>query len=77
MRRTQIYLDEEIHAYLESEKRRTGQSFSEIIRNDIKSGIQSRAGAILRRMEKASGCWKTIDITPEEQVRQLRQDRKT
>ncbi|MEI6055667.1 MAG: ribbon-helix-helix protein, CopG family [Lentisphaerota bacterium] len=75
MHRTQIYLDDEIYHFLEKEKKRTHQSYSEIIRLNIKQNIKNKYSVILNRMEKASGSWKNQDESPEEYVEKMRTDR--
>lgn len=46
MHRTQIYFDDTIYHYLEEEKKRSKLSFSEIIRNNIKSNISKKPSKI-------------------------------
>jgi predicted CopG family antitoxin len=76
MHRTQIYFDDEIYNYLETEKKNTHQSYSEIIRNNIKMNIKKKTTEMITRMENAVGSWKNLDETPEKFVRNIRKDRK-
>lgn len=75
MHRTQIYLDDEIYHFLEKEKKKTHQSYSEIIRRNIKKNIKNKYSVILNRMEKASGSWIDQDESPENYIANLRKDR--
>jgi predicted CopG family antitoxin len=75
LRRTQIYLDDEIYEFLENEKKKTHLSYSEIIRYNIKQNIQNNSSNIIDKMEKAAGSWKNKELSPEEFVRIAREDR--
>lgn len=75
MRRTQIYLDDEIVKYLEYEKKKTRLSYSEIIRNHIKKSFKKKTTLMLTNMEQAAGAWKDLKTKPEEIISKLRKDR--
>lgn len=75
MKRTQIYLDDEIYRYLTQEKKRTQLSFSEIIRNTCKQNMRKDTSDIVSKMERAAGSWKDSDLSPETYVRTIRKDR--
>ena len=77
MHRTQIYLDDEIYEFLESEKKKTRLSYSEIIRLNLKKNIQDQSRAMIARMEKAAGAWnESSNETPAEYMARIRSDRK-
>jgi negative regulator of replication initiation len=75
MHRTQIYFDDEIFSYLEKEKKSTHQSYSEIIRNNIKLNIRKKTKEMILKMENAVGSWKNKAETPEHYIRNIRKDR--
>lgn len=75
MHRTQIYLDDEIVAYLDKEKQKTHLSYSEIIRKNLKENITWKNDSVLRKMEQAAGSWKGKSIDPVAYVNDIRKDR--
>lgn len=76
MHRTQIYFDDEIFKYLKTEKKTTNQSYSEIIRTNIKQNIKTKAFEMISKMENAIGSWKNTKETPDSYIRSIRKDRK-
>jgi len=75
MRRTQIYLDEEIYAYLKRESSLRKKTISELIREALKEKITNRRKRILKALNEAKGLWKDREINPSEFVRNIREDR--
>lgn len=75
MRRTQIYLDDDLYALLEGEKKRTKRSISEIIRSTLKQQLKKDRHSMIKTMEKAAGAWPETGTSPEEYVRTIRKDR--
>jgi len=75
MHRTQIYLDDDLYALLEGEKKRTKQSISEIIRSTLKQQLKKDRQSMIKTMEKAAGAWQETGKSPEEYVRTIRKDR--
>jgi len=75
MRRTQIYLDEEIYAYLKRESRLRRKTISELIREALKEKITNRRKRILKALNEVKGLWKDREINPSEFMRNIREDR--
>lgn len=75
MRRTQIYLDEEIYAYLKRESKLRKKTISELIREAIKEKIQNRKNKMLSALKEVAGIWKDRGINPEEFIKTVREDR--
>lgn len=79
LKRTQIYLDEKLHALLKEESRKSGKTISEIIRNKLWKSFEessNRKKQLLKAVDEAFGIWGDYDIEPESYVRALREDRK-
>ena len=76
MHRTQIYFDDEIYRYLKNQKKNTRQSYSEIIRKNIKLNIRKRTSEMIIKMENAAGAWKDKVTDPEKYIRNIRKNRK-
>ncbi|HNZ27815.1 MAG TPA: CopG family transcriptional regulator [Spirochaetota bacterium] len=75
MKRTQIYLDEEMFDYLETESKLHSKSISELIRESIKEKIQGRNRNLLKNMKKVFGIWKNHKFDVDEYISDLRKDR--
>jgi 3-methyladenine DNA glycosylase Tag len=75
MHRTQIYFDDEIFNYLEKEKKKTHQTYSQIIRNNIKQNIRKQNSEMIAKMKDAVGSWKDFSRTPGQYLRNIRKDR--
>ncbi len=75
MRRTQIYLDEEIYAYLKRESILRKKTISELIREALKEKITNRRKRILKALNEVKGLWKDREINPSEFMRTIREDR--
>ena len=79
LKRTQIYLDEKLHALLKEESRKSGKTISEIIRNKLRKSFEessNRKKQLLKAVDEAFGIWGEYGIEPESYVRALREDRK-
>jgi len=55
MRRTQIYLDEEIYAYLKRESILRKKTVSELIREALKEKMTNRQKRILKALNEVKG----------------------
>ncbi len=75
MKRTQIYLDDEIFKYLNNKSRNEKKSISEIIRDSIRGTMRSRENDLILKMNNIFNKWKDIKINPEKYVLELRKDR--
>jgi len=72
MKRTQIYLDEEVYKFLKAESKRTGKSVSEIIREKLRTEINQSKENLVKAIDETAGIWqyKTEDV--EETIRNIR-----
>ena len=75
MRRTQIYLDEEIYSYLKRESSLKKKTISELIREALKEKMTNRRNRILKALDEVKGLWKDKEINPSTFVRNIREDR--
>lgn len=75
MKRTQIYLDEEIYSYLKRESRIRKKTISELIREALKEKMARRKVKLLKALEEVKGIWSDRDIDPTSFVENLREDR--
>ncbi len=72
MKRTQIYLDEEIYKYLVEESKKTGKSISELIREKLRKEINKNTQKLIENIRKTSGIWKDREFDTESYIRNLR-----
>ncbi len=75
MKRTQIYLDEELFDMLEIESREGHKSISELIRDSIYEKYGYRSIVIKKRLESVFGLWKNRKFDTDKYIRELRKDR--
>ena len=75
MKRTQIYLDEEIFEFLASESKNKHKTMSEIIRESIKDKIHNKNKNLLKYLNKVAGIWKNNDFNVENYIKNIRKDR--
>ncbi|WP_297454341.1 ribbon-helix-helix protein, CopG family [Persephonella sp.] len=76
MKRTQIYLDEEIYKYLKAESKRTGKSLSEIIREKLRTDLKKSKENLLKAIEETAGIWQYKTDNVEEALRNLRKGKR-
>jgi len=76
MKRTQIYLDEDIFAVLERESKVTKKSISELIRESIHEKYSYNSGKIIKHLKAVFGIWSDKDIDVDTYIRNIRKDRK-
>ncbi|WP_456383734.1 ribbon-helix-helix protein, CopG family [Persephonella sp.] len=72
MKRTQIYLDEEIYRYLKSESKKTGKSISEIIREKLRAEINRSRENLLKAIDETAGIWQDRTEDVDEFIRNIR-----
>lgn len=72
MKRTQIYLDEEIYKYLKQESLRTGKTISELIREKLRKEINQNKEALLESIKEVSGIWSYQTEDAESFIRDIR-----
>ena len=58
MRRTQIYLDDEIYEILKKESLILGKSTSQIIRENLKKNLVNKSNKISNAIDDSNGTWK-------------------
>jgi hypothetical protein len=75
MKRTQIFLDDEIFKYLDNERKNEQKSISKIIRESIRDKMHSRTVDLISKMNNIFNKWKYRKIDPEKYIRGLRKDR--
>lgn len=75
MKRTQIYLDEEIYSFLRKESSITGKTISEIIRDTLKERLNRDLGKLIKSAEEVSGIWSDREFDTNQYIRNLRKDR--
>lgn len=75
MKRTQIYLPEEMMRQLKKESKKSGKSISAIIRERIRAGGKKVANNIVAASDEACGAWKNRSSDVYRDIRKLRRDR--
>jgi predicted CopG family antitoxin len=76
MKRTQIYLDEEIFSILERESKMKKKSISELIRESIHEKYSYNSGKIIKHLNMVFGIWSDKDDDVDTYIRNIRKDRK-
>ena len=73
MRRTQIYLDDEIYEILKKESLILGKSASQIIRENLKKNLVNKSNKISDAIDNSKGAWKDKpDFKINDFIRKLR-----
>ncbi|GAB6072403.1 hypothetical protein JCM14244_07800 [Venenivibrio stagnispumantis] len=72
MKRTQIYLDEEIYKYLKEESLKTGKTISELIREKLRKEIDQNKETLLKAIKEVAGIWSYQTDDVENFLRNLR-----
>ncbi|GAH47132.1 unnamed protein product [marine sediment metagenome] len=75
MKRTQIYIDEEIFGLLKKESKIENKTISELIRESIRDKYKNRKNDIIIKMNSVFGLWKDKKINVDEYIRNLRKNR--
>lgn len=75
MKRTQIYIDDDIFSFLKKESRTIHRSISEIIRESIKEKYQYKSNMLLKRLNTIYGIWKNKNFDTDQYIRNMRKDR--
>ncbi len=76
MKRTQIYLDEEIFSILKRESETRHKTISEIVRNSIDDRYRADTYSLKKKLSTIFGIWRNRKLTPDAYIRNLRKDRK-
>lgn len=75
MKRTQIYIDEDVFSFLEKESKTARRSISEIIRESIKEKYRYKSNGLMKRLHSVFGMWSTRDIDVNKYIKSIRRDR--
>jgi predicted CopG family antitoxin len=75
MKRTQIYIDDDIFLFLKKESKTGHRSISEIIRESIRDKYRYKSDVLLKRIDTVYGIWKNRKIDTDKYVRTIRKDR--
>jgi predicted CopG family antitoxin len=75
MKRTQIYIDDDIFSFLEKESKTIHKSISEIIRQSIKDKYQYQSKVLLKRLNSIYGIWKNKNFDTDQYINNIRKDR--
>lgn len=76
MKRTQIYIDENIYNILERESHLKNKSVSELIRKSLFEKMDNKVEDIIKKTDNVFGIWKDKKVDAEEYIRTVRKDRK-
>jgi len=76
MKRTQIYLDEEIYNCLKEESKKTGKTISELIREKLKKEIHHNTDKLLKAIDEVAGIWSYQKDDVNEFIRELRRSKR-
>ena len=76
MKRTQIYLDEEIYKYLKEESEKTGKTISELIREKLKKEIHCNTKNLLKSIKEVAGLWSYQTNNVDDFIRELRKGKR-
>ena len=76
MKRTNIYIDDDMIAELKRESKQNNTSISEIIRDSLKNRNKNRKNNILSKLNNVFGLWKNRNINVNDYINNIRKDRK-
>jgi len=76
MKRTNIYIDDDMIAELKRESKQNNTSISEIIRDSLKNRNKNRKSNILSKLNNVFGLWKNRNINVNDYINNIRKDRK-
>lgn len=75
MKRTQIYIEEEIFSVLEKESAMSHRTISEIIRDSIRETYHHDSLSVVKKLNNVFGIWKSRKFDTDRYIRDLRRDR--
>ena len=75
MKRTQIYIDEEVYDFLEKEGALENKSVSELIRESLSKMMKQKTNDIIKQSNKIFGLWKDKELDVISYVDEIRKDR--
>jgi hypothetical protein len=76
MKRTQIYLNDDIYSYVKTESQKMNKSMSELIRDIIISNIKNVNDNLKESSANVFGLWKNRDFNTNDYVRELRKSKR-
>jgi predicted CopG family antitoxin len=75
MKRTQIYIDEEVYDFLEKEGTLENKSVSELIRESLSEMMKQKTNDIIKQSDKIFGLWKDKELDVIGYIDDIRKDR--
>ncbi len=75
MKRTQIFIDDDIFSFLKKESKTAHRSVCEIIRESIKEKYQHQTNLLLKRLDTIYGIWGKRNINAVNYIKNIRKDR--
>ena len=75
MKRTQIYIEDDIFSILENESKTARRSISDLIRESIREKYLTDNKITLKRINSVYGIWKNRKIDVDSYIRDMRKDR--
>lgn len=75
MKRTQIYIDEDVYEFLEKEGILENKSVSELIRESLSEMMKQKTNDIIKQADKVFGLWNDRDIDATKYIDDMRKDR--
>jgi len=76
MKRTQIYIDDEMFSFLEKESKLKNKSISELIRESIRGNYIYNSNVMVKRLNDVFGQWSDRLVDVNTYIRDMRKDRK-
>ena len=76
MKRTQIYIEDEIFSLLEKESSSEHKSISELIRDSIREKYKFKSRSLSKKLNTVFGIWSDRKFDTDEYIRNIRKDRK-
>ena len=76
MKRTQIYLNDDIYSYVKTESQKMKKTMSELIRDIISNNINNENNNLLESSMNVFGMWKNRDFNTDDYVRELRKTKR-
>lgn len=75
MKRTQIFIEEDIYKYLQKESDFENKTVSEIIRKSLREMLMYKTNNIIKHSNKIFGIWKNRKMDVEHYINNIREDR--
>jgi predicted CopG family antitoxin len=75
MKRTQIYIDDDVFSFLEKESKTANRSISEIIRESIREKHRHKSNLLMKRLDSIFGIWSSRNGDVNKYLKSIRRDR--